>query len=222
MLKSVLLAGFFWASANFMPITPVVTPVVTPIAVAYSQPPMPVMTAVEAPHPVQMASLASFSKSRVAWEFPAPMVSPDTLSSDEEEFVTRINAERTSRGLNSLTVDTFLVQTARAHSREMCDLNYFSHHSPTSGQASPMDRYLTGMKALGMNSPDYLLVGENIFYCSIFNNVYNADYGHRALMDSPGHRANILDPRFTKVGLGIYHNARGEFWVTQMFTKESE
>ena len=85
-----------------------------------------------------------------------------------------------------------------------------------------MDRYLIGMKALGMNSPDYLLVGENIFYCSIFNNVYNADYGHRALMDSPGHRANILDPRFTKVGLGIYHNARGEFWVTQMFTKDSE
>ena len=218
MLKSVILAGFFWASANFMPITPVVTP----IAVAYSQPPTPEPTAVKAPELVQMASLASFSRPSPAWELPAPLASPDSLSSDEEEFVTRINAERTSRGLNTLIVDPFLVQTARAHSREMCDLDYFSHHSPTSGLSSPMDRYLTGMKALGTNSPDYLLVGENIFYCSIFNNVYNAEYGHRALMDSPGHRANILDPRFTKVGLGVYHNARGEFWVTQMFTKDSE
>ena len=218
MLKSVILAGFFWASANFMPITPVVTPT----AVAFSQPSVPVATPAKVHEPVRMALLAGFSKSRVAWESPVPAADPDTLSSDEDEFITRINAERTSRGLNALVVDPFLVQTARAHSREMCDLNYFSHHSPSAGLASPMDRYLTGMKALGMNTPDYLLVGENIFYCSIFNNVYNAEYGHRALMDSPGHRANILEPRFTKVGLGIYHNARGEFWVTQMFTKDAE
>lgn len=218
MLKSVILAGFFWASANFMPITPAVTPT----AVAYTLPSAPTAAPVKAAVPVQMASLVTFPKPQVAWELPLALASPELLSSDEQEFITRINAERTSRGLNALAVDSFLVQTARAHSREMCDLNYFSHHSPTSGLTSPMDRYLVGLKALGTNSPDYLLVGENIFYCSIFSNVYNAEYGHRALMDSPGHRANILDPRFTKVGLGVYHNARGEFWVTQMFTKDSE
>jgi uncharacterized protein YkwD len=37
-----------------------------------------------------------------------------------------------------------------------------------------------------------------------------------------GHRANILEPRFTKIGLGVYHNAKGEYWVTQMFTNDSE
>ena len=48
------------------------------------------------------------------------------------------------------------------------------------------------------------------------------DYGHRALMDSPGHRANILEKRFTKIGVGVYHNANGEFWVTEMFSRDSE
>ena len=218
MLKSVILAGFFWASANFMPIAPVAVPTVSAHTVQTVAAPV-------IPAPVQMASAAGFTKSRVAWDFPAlpaPSDSQDSLSVDEQEFVVRINAERVSRGLNALVVDPFLVQTARDHSREMCDLNYFSHHSPTAGLVSPMDRYLTGMKELGNSSPDYLLIGENIFYCSISNNVYNTEYGHRALMASPGHRANILEPRFTKVGLGVYHNARGEFWVTQMFTKDTE
>ena len=228
MFKSVILAGFFWASANFMPITPVGTPTVVantlPSAAVAAKAPVTLaaLPAPSAPAPVLMASAAGFTKARVAWDYSAPSVSPDALTDDEQEFVTRINAERTSRGLNALTVDPLLVQTARAHSREMCDLDYFNHHSPTPGLTSPMDRYMKGLKDSGASSPDYLLVGENIFYCSIFNSVYNADYGHRALMESPGHRANILDARFTKIGMGVYHNAKGEFWVTQMFTRDSE
>ena len=228
MFKSVILAGFFWASANFMPITPVGTPTVVantlPSAVAPAKAPVTLaaLPVLSAPAPVLMASIAGFPKARLAWDYPAPTVSPDALTDDEQEFVARINAERTSRGLNALTIDPLLTQTARAHSREMCDLDYFNHHSPTPGLTSPMDRYMKGLKDSGASSPDYLLVGENIFYCSIFNSVYNADYGHRALMESPGHRANILDSRFTKIGLGVYHNAKGEFWVTQMFTRDSE
>ncbi len=226
MFKSVILAGFFWASANFTPLTPAVTPTAVahtlPAPAAKTQVTLAAMPLPSAP--VRMASNADFTNVPSAWEepeAPAP-ASPEALTEDEQEFVTRINAERTSRGLNALTVDPLLVETARAHSREMCDLNYFNHHSPTSGLTSPMDRYLKSRKDTGAGDPDYLLVGENIFYCSIFNSVYNADYGHRALMASPGHRANILDARFTKIGLGVYHNARGEFWVTQMFTKDSE
>ena len=41
-------------------------------------------------------------------------------------------------------------------------------------------------------------------------------------MDSPGHRANILEKRFTKIGLGVYRNARGEFWVTEMFSRDTD
>ena len=37
-------------------------------------------------------------------------------------------------------------------------------------------------------------------------------------MNSPGHRANILEPRFTKIGVGLYRNSEGRFWVTEMFS----
>ncbi len=151
---------------------------------------------------------------------PAPATSANGLSAEEEEFVGLVNGERSRRGLCVLAVDPLLVRTARAHSREMCARDYFDHHSPTPGLSTPMDRYLSSLKDTGAGTPDYLLVGENIYYCSITSDVYNVDYGHRALMNSPGHRANILEPRFQKIGLGIYKNARGEFWVTEMFSRD--
>jgi uncharacterized protein YkwD len=103
----------------------------------------------------------------------------------------------------------------------MCDLNYFDHHSPTPGITTPMDRFLKGLSDTGQPTPDYLLVGENIYYCSVFNDHYNVNYGHQALMNSPGHRANILEPRFTKIGVGVYQDAGGQFWVTEMFLRDT-
>ena len=224
MLKSVLLAGFFWASANFVPLAPVGSPTVVAntlpaAAVAAKAPAILAHLPAAVPAPVLMASVP---KAQTRWVFPSPASSPDTLTADEQEFVERINAERTERGLNALTVDPLLVSAARAHSREMCDLDYFDHHSPTPGIKTPMDRYLKWMHDAGGRTPDYLLVGENIFYCSVFNDTYNVDYGHQALMNSPGHRANILESRFTKIGLGVYHSAKGQYWVTQMFTRDKE
>ena len=227
MLKSFMLAGFFWATANLMPIPAVGTPTViantlTNVLPETSPAPsikMPVLMA-SAPRPLQLSQV------RMVWETPAPMqvvpASPDTLSAEEQEFIGKVNAERTGRGLNALTVDPLLVHTARAHSHEMCTRDYFDHHSPTPGLTTPMDRYLQGLHDEGGSTPESLLIGENIYYCSVFNDIYNVDYGHRALMDSPGHRANILEKRFTKIGLGVYHNARGEFWVTEMFSRDTD
>ncbi len=173
------------------------------------------------------ASLRGLSAS-YTWDLSSPVVempappaaSSSGLTAEEQAFVELVNGERTRRGLCSLTVDPLLVRTARAHSREMCDRDYFDHHSPTPGLSTPMDRYLSSLNDIGADTPDYLLVGENIYYCSISSDVYNVDYGHRALMNSPGHRANILEPRFQKIGLGVYRNAKGEFWVTEMFSRD--
>ena len=217
MFKPILMAGFFWATANVIPASPVGPPTV----VAANIP----SVAITVKAPVLMASAPAHErlpKARLAWELPIAPVSPDALTAEEQEFIVKVNAERTQRGLNALAVDPLLVRTARAHSREMCDLTYFNHHSPTPGMTSPMDRYLKAVRDQGSASPDSLLIGENIYYCSVFNDIYNVDYGHRALMDSPGHRANILEKRFTKIGLGIYRNDKGEFWVTQMFTRDTE
>ena len=149
----------------------------------------------------------------------------DTRAQEEREeadLVAAINNERTRRGLGPLTEDPLLNVTARSHSREMCSLSYFDHHSPTSNECTPMDRYLAGLRAWGENKPEAALVGENIFYASATDAVYNVGYAHASLMNSPGHRANILEPRFTKVGVGLYRDAQGRFWVTEMFLRDME
>ena len=233
MLKSLLLAGFFWAAANTMPVPTVGTPTVVAntithtISHASSGVSTPIPAAAKAP--VLMASAPRPPQTpqvQAVWVTPPPVQAPhasaDALSAEEQEFIGKVNTERTARGLNALSVDPLLVHTARAHSREMCDRDYFDHHSPTPGLDTPMDRYLKGLHDAGGTTPTSLLVGENIYYCSVFNDIYDVDYGHRALMNSPGHRANILEKRFTKIGLGVYRSERGEFWVTEMFSRDTD
>jgi uncharacterized protein YkwD len=223
MFKSILLAGFFWATSNILP-NSAVSP---PTAAAHTTITANAAPASAFPAPILMASAPkplALPHARLVWEQPSPSLqisAADSVTAQEEAFVALINADRTQRGLNALTQDPMLTQTARAHSQEMCSQNYFDHHSPTPGLASPMDRYLSSLKQLGGSQPNYLLVGENIYYCSVCNDIYNVDYAHRALMASPGHRANILEPRFTKIGLGVYRNAQGEFWVTEMFSRDT-
>lgn len=139
---------------------------------------------------------------------------------EEQDLVAAINTERTSRGLGPLSVDPLLCDAARAHCREMCDLNYFAHRSPTPGDETPADRYLEVLHTVGEKRPASALVGENIFYASVTNDVYGAGYAHQRLMASPSHRENILEPRFTKVGVGLYRDPEGRFWVTEMFLRD--
>ena len=212
MRTSLLMAGAFLALFNLLP------PAV-PTAQAASAPATPFAARTAVKHSTQM--LTTPSAARFITPAAAPPADPMGLAPAESQFILLINAERTSRGENALTVDPLLVATARAHSREMSDLNYFDHHSPTPGLDTPMDRFLKGLSAEGESIPPYLLVGENIYYCSVFNDHYNVQYGHQALMNSPGHRANILEPRFTKVGVGVYQDASGQFWVTEMFLRDT-
>ena len=146
---------------------------------------------------------------------------PAEIEREEEDLVAAINTERTSRGLEALAADPLLGEAASAHSREMCDLNYFNHHSPTPGEATPVERYVDALHADGEKQPSSALVGENIFFASVTNDVYNAQYAHQSLMASPSHRHNILEPRFTKVGVGVYRDPKGQFWVTEMFLRDS-
>ena len=141
---------------------------------------------------------------------------------EEADLIAAINNERTRRGLGPLAEDPLLNVAARTHSREMSSLSYFDHHSPTSGSRTPMDRYLAGLRAWGEGKPEAALVGENIFYASVTDAVYNTSYAHLRLMNSPGHRANILERRFTKVGVGLYRDGQGRFWVTEMFLRDME
>jgi uncharacterized protein YkwD len=189
------------AEAQFMPL---------PLPVSFAHPPATLL-----PPPLLPLQAPLHFDTRLAEEY-------GQEDRDEQDLLTAINKERKTRGLGPLTLDPLLTTTARAHSREMCDLNYFDHESPTPACQTPLDRYLVARRVQGQEPLRAALVGENLFYASVTDGVYNASYAHTRLMASPGHRANILEPRFTKVGVGLYRDPQGRFWVTEMFLRDSQ
>jgi uncharacterized protein YkwD len=132
-----------------------------------------------------------------------------SMTVEEARFVDLVNAERAKQGLSKLTVDPLLITVARGHSKEMSDKQYFSHTSPTPGLATALDRFLAEVK----ERPSWALVGENLYYCSRVD----VEGGHTALMNSPLHKKNILEPRYKSIGVGSFINSKGEFYITQMF-----
>ncbi len=118
----------------------------------------------------------------------------------EKEVVRLVNKERSSRGLSALTMDWQLSRVARYKSQDMHDKRYFSHTSPTYG--SPFDM----ISAFGLS---YRSAGENIA-----KGQRSPQEVVNAWMNSSGHRANILNASFTKIGVGYVAN--GNYW-TQMF-----
>ena len=136
--------------------------------------------------------------------YPGQQLEIPTLDSSvtayESEVVRLVNEARKQNGLSPLTTNWELSRVARYKSQDMVDKRYFSHTSPTYG--SPFDM----MKAFGIS---YRTAGENIAYGQRTpQEVVNA------WMNSPGHRANILNGSFTQIGVGYV--AAGNYW-TQMF-----
>lgn len=127
----------------------------------------------------------------------------------EARLVDLTNQERVKRGLRPLVWDAGLCLAGREHSREMALLDYFDHTSPTVGAETPADRW----ERIVRTPPDDYTLGENLFYGS----VTDAAWAHQSLMESPGHRNNLLNPAFAYVGIGVYTDANGHMWVTEMF-----
>ena len=151
---------------------------------------------------------SNFSSTTVAKQ-PTALVQYGVMTMEEERSFELVNAERWSRGLGVLKPDPLLVEVARAHSREMAEKDYFDHTSPTPGMQTAMERFLSGLG----RRPKWAYVGENLFYCSIVD----VNRGHEAFMNSHSHRDNIINPKFERLGVGVYQDKDGQFWVTQMF-----
>lgn len=116
---------------------------------------------------------------------------PGTLSVDEEaekEMLELINAERIKVGIKPLVVDQTLVKVARMHSTDMWERKYFSHEDPDN--KTPFNRLEDG-------EVEFRRAGENL---ALARDVKRA---HEGLMDSEGHRKNILDSNFGRVGIGV-------------------
>jgi len=124
-------------------------------------------------------------------------------SSVEKEVARLVNLERQKVGLAPLTFSEEISKVARLKSQDMADKNYFSHTSPTYGDPFQM------MKTFGIK---YGYAGENIA-----KGYRDAQSVMNGWMNSSGHKANILNSNFKKIGVG-YVQANGTTYWTQMFT----
>lgn len=127
-----------------------------------------------------------------------------SVAEAEKQAVNLLNADRRANGLPDLQVDSRVTTVARNHAQDMVNRNYFSHYSPE-GQ-SPFDR----LKQAGIS---YSAAGENI---GMNQSIQNAEI---AFMNSSGHRANILNSAFTKIGIGVAYDKSGNIYIVQNFIK---
>lgn len=129
----------------------------------------------------------------------------DDIKVIEREVIRLCNVERSKNGLKPLAENWELSRVARHKSMDMATRGYFSHTSPTYG--SPF----TMMQSFGIK---YTAAGENIAYGQ-----RTAQEVVRGWMNSPGHRANILNSNFTEIGVGYTKNSSGTPYWTQMFIR---
>ena len=118
----------------------------------------------------------------------------------ENEVIRLVNEIRVKNGLSPLTADWELSRVARYKSQDMKDNNYFSHTSPIYG------------------SPFTMMKNFGISYRSAAENIAKGQKTPQAVvngwMNSSGHRANILNATYKKIGVGYVPS--GNYW-TQMF-----
>jgi hypothetical protein len=127
----------------------------------------------------------------------AQLADPDS----EQEIVRLVNADRQSRGLATLIVDERLQQAARKHSVIMASTGEVEH------QIGDEPRLMIRLSVLRFD-----VSGENV--------ALSADPArvHAALMNSPHHRANILDAEYNSIGIGVIRTTRG-LYVTEDFAR---
>ncbi|MFU8794626.1 MAG: CAP domain-containing protein [Dethiobacteria bacterium] len=128
-----------------------------------------------------------------------------SLNQKEQQMINLINEARKNAGLPALQINSKLTSAARAKSKDMVNNNYFSHTSPVYGDLSSL---------LKRFSISYRAAGENL----AMNSNGSVTAAHNSLMGSTGHRANILNSRFSYVGVGIYTKNDGTHYYTQIFT----
>lgn len=128
--------------------------------------------------------------------------SQNTEASFIRQVVTLVNKERKKAGLSPVTVNKKIEAAAAVRAKEI--KSSFSHTRPDGSSFS------TALREQGVS---YRGSGENIAWGQ-----KTADEVMKGWMNSPGHRANILNKSFTSIGVGCYEDSRGVKYWTQLFT----
>ena len=117
-------------------------------------------------------------------------------ASNAGSFIAQINADRAKVGRAAFTARADLAALALRHSQTMAAKNSLYHNPNLVTQVN-----------------NWQAVGENVGMGG------NTRGLHAAFMNSPAHRANLLDKDFTEIGLGVTVDARGVMWVTEVFRR---
>lgn len=138
---------------------------------------------------------------------PAPRPKPAAKPSSPDEaakarVVELVNVQRAKNGCGAVHSDSRLATAAQGHSADMARRNYFDHTTPEG--VDPWER----AKAAGYDTP----TGENIAMGQ-----RTAEDVVEGWMNSPGHRANILNCDSHAIGMGLARNSAGTTYWTQMF-----
>ncbi|HEX8608233.1 MAG TPA: CAP domain-containing protein, partial [Pedobacter sp.] len=137
-----------------------------------------------------------------AVELPFKVMNPKKRADLEAAMLIMVNKERVKRGLKTLKADPELACVARKHAIDMFARSYFSHYTPE--KVDPFGR----MRADGVV---FFTAGENLALAQTLS------IAHNGLMNSPGHRANILNPAFGRLGVGIVDGGIYGLMITQNF-----
>jgi len=191
--------------APYVPIPTQYIPIKTPTQTPISQTPTPQPTNTPTLTPTKPLLNTPTAIPVVVYQ-PPPQVRPTpqlvNISQIEQDIFTLTNEQRKQNGIPPLILDPNISAIARAHSVDMNTRNYFSHINPDG--LDPFQR----MRAGGIS---FTAAGENI------SGGPSAEIIMTAWMNSPGHRANILNPAFTRIGVGVSVSTTYGLLATQDF-----
>ena len=142
------------------------------------------------------------------------------LAETEAYMLMQVNAVRARAGLRLLYPHPQLAVIGRQHAREMRDLDYFSHESPTPARRTILDRF----KLVLPFRPTVLAENLSKRWRTGYGyslSLANVRQSHEDLLRSPGHRANIHRADVIDFGIGVASNYKGDYWLAQIFVDMS-
>ncbi|WP_316527679.1 CAP domain-containing protein [Kitasatospora brasiliensis] len=194
------------AATTSAPATPTATVAASPTVAATATPtavPTPTGTAAKAaPAPSRTAPAAPAAARR-----PAPPAGGGAAPSYAQQVVDLVNVQRAKAGCGPVSSEPRLASAAQSHSDDMADRNYFDHASPEGEHA------------------DHRIEAAGYSWSTWGENIARGQKDPAAVMDawmnSPGHRANILNCAFDQLGVGVRTGTNGPWW-TQVFAAPEE
>ena len=149
--------------------------------------------------------------------------SPAFLGALRERIIELTNRQRVAHGLSSLTESTDLDIIAAARSQDMIQRGYFGHFDPTGPLDAHGHRPAAVQELLERNAIAYAEVGENLIGDTrVPLNANTPAQVVQAWMGHPEHRANLLHPSYTTIGIGIAAENRSDglhVVITQVFIR---